>query len=342
MLANGAASTVEHCGWPELPTAAWGDTLATLHRWTQIVGKIRLTTSPPMNHWWQITLYVTPRGMSTSPMPYGSRLFEIEFDVIDRRLLVMDDAGRRAAVELAPKSVATFYRELLDVLRSLDIDVRIHRRPNEIPDAIPFDQDEVHRSYEPDHAVAFWRATAQAHRVMTAFRARFLGKASPVHFFWGGFDLAVTRFSGRRAPLHAPAAPNCPAYVMEEAYSHEVSSAGWWPLSPDLGPCFYSYMYPIPPGFADARVRPEAAFFSQQFGEFVLRYEDMLADPDPDRRLMEFLQSTYAAGADLAHWDRRALEPAIYPDERPPRHAWSTTAAGEISGQPRPSWSGGV
>lgn len=319
-------STEPH-GWSPLPSHdEWADTLTTLHMLSQVVGKVRLACAPPLSHWWQITLRTTPRGLTTTAMPHGRRLFQIDFDLIDHRIVVADSDGRTEAVALRARPVAEHYRELMGTLDAMGLPVAIIATPTEVEEAIPFAEDDVHRAYEPAHAEAFRGALLQAHRVLSEFRGPFVGKASPVHFFWGAFDLAVTRFSGRRAPRHAGGAPNCPDWVMEEAYSHEVSSAGWWPLSAGMGPFFYSYMYPGPAGFPDAAVRPEAAFFSQELGEFVLRHADVVAAADPDACVLEFCRSTYAAGADLAGWDRRALEPSGYPAERPPRGAWSTTA----------------
>jgi hypothetical protein len=310
--------------WPELPWTEWEPTISTLHMWTQIVGKVRMTLAPPLNHWWHVPLYVSARGLTTTAIPYGPRDFQVDFDLIDHRLLVTESGGGAFVIDLGPKSVAEFYRQFMDGLRGLGIDVRIWTHPVEVAESIPFESDEQHASYEPDHAHRFWLALTQADRVMTEFRARFLGKASPVHFFWGGFDHATTRFSGRRSWGHPGGAPNCAVWVMEEAYSHEVSSAGWWPQSKPPGPAFYSYMYPEPVGFDRAAVRPEAASYDQVFGEFVLPYDAVRAAADPDATLLDFFQSTYEAGVTLAGWDRAALEPGRLP-ERPPRSAWSNT-----------------
>jgi hypothetical protein len=311
-----------------MPWHDWSDTIATLHMWTQIVGKIRMAQTPPLNHWWHVPLYVSPRGLTTTSMPYGDRLFGIDFDFVDHRLVIADDAGRIAGFDLGPMSVATFYRRVMDELASLDIEVRIRTKPTEVAVAIPFDQDELHATYDRDHAHACWQGLTAAHRVLTRFRGPFIGKASPVHFFWGGFDLAVTRFSGRVAPRHPGGAPNCPDWVQEEAYSREVSSAGWWPLSPELGPAFYSYTYPQPAGFADAAVRPDAAAFDVTLGEFILRDDDLTEVADPESAVLDFLESTYDAGASLAGWNRRELE-GDYPSDGHVEHAWSaTTAAG--------------
>lgn len=294
--------------WPALPYEAWKDTLATLHMWTQIVGKIRMELSPAVNHWWHVPLYVCARGLTTTAIPHGVRSFEMEFDFIDHRLVVRTGEGEVRAVELRPRTVADFYAELMGVLDGLGLSVRINLTPQEVPHTIPFDQDTTHASYDAEAAHRGWRALAQADRVLRAFRARYQGKCSPVHFFWGSFDLALTRFSGREAPRH-PGAPGLPDHVTHEAYSHEVSSTGFWPGN-DAFPqaAFYTYFYPEPEGYKTAAVRPEAAFYSHEFGEFLLPYEAVRTADDPDAVLMEFLQSTYAAGADLAGWDRAALE----------------------------------
>jgi hypothetical protein len=288
----------------------WADTIDTLHMWTQVVGKIRLAQAPALNHWWHVPLYVTARGLTTSAMPYGDRLFQIDFDFIDHRLTTEDSAGGSFAIDLRPMSVAAFHRSLMAGLGSLDITVPIRTKPVEVAVAIPFELDEQHASYDRDHVAAFWEGLQAAHRLLSEFRGGFVGKASPVHFFWGGFDLAVTRFSGRPAPPHPGGVPNCPDWVMHEAYNQEVSSAGWWPTSRTLGPAFYSYMYPIPDGFDRAAVRPDPASFSTEFGEFVLREADMTQTENPESAVLDFLQTTYDAGADLAGWDRDALEVA--------------------------------
>jgi hypothetical protein len=313
--------------WPELPWPAWADTLATLHMWTQIVGKLRLAASPPASHWWHAPLYVTARGLTTSAMPHRGRLFQVDFDFIAHRVLIAESDGRAATIELAPKSVARFYREVMAALHSLDIEISILPRPVEVAEAIPFDEDEVHATYDPRHAHAFWQALIGAHRLLTVFAARFVGKAAPVHFFWGSFDLATSRFSGRRAPTHPGGMPNCPPWVMEEAYSHEVSSAGWWPLSRELGPAFYAYIYPEPPGYREASVRPAGGRFDTGLGEFILRHDDVRILEQPDEAVIAFLEDTYARAADLAHWPRQALEPADYPIDGNPRRAWSTSTS---------------
>jgi Family of unknown function (DUF5996) len=297
--------------WPSLPYAEWRDTCATLHMWTQVIGKIRLAQAPLINHWWQVPLYVTSRGLTTSPIPYGTRTFQIDFDFIDHRLVIETSDGATEGFALCPSTVADFYGEVFQRLKALGLGIRIWTTPVEIPDPIPFEQDLIHATYDPDYTNRFWRVLVQADRVFTAFRARFVGKASPVHFFWGSFDLAVTRFSGRRAPLH-PGAPNVSDRVTREAYSHEVSSCGFWPGGPGLEqPIFYSYAYAEPPGFRDALVHPAAAFYSQDFGEFILPYDAVRQAAEPDRALLNFLQSTYEAAANSAHWDRAALERAV-------------------------------
>jgi len=297
-----------------LPYEAWSDTLATLQLWTQIVGKVRLVQSPWVNHSWHVTLYVTARGLTTSPIPYGTRTFEIEFDFLAHRLEITTGEGRVAQVPLEPQTVAVFYARVMDALNGLDIDVRIHRKPNEIVEAIPFDRDQTHRSYDPAYANRFWRVLVHADRVLKMFRSRFAGKCSPVHFFWGGGDLAVTRFSGRPAPEHPGGIPNLPDRITREAYSHEVSSAGFWAGGgPIAYPAFYSYAYPEPAGFASAPLRPTGAFYSQDLREFILPYDVVRQSPSPDDTLLEFLQSTYEAAATLAAWDRPALERAAAP-----------------------------
>jgi hypothetical protein len=295
--------------WPPLPYAEWKDTLATLHMWTQIVGKIRLAQSPWTNHAWHVPLYVTARGLGTSPIPYEDRMFELDFDFIAHQLRISVSDGGTRSVALKPRSVADFYRELFHHLDELGIRVRIHGRPNEVQDAIPFDQDETHAAYDPEYANRFWRVLVQADRVFKQFRAGFIAKASPVHFFWGSFDLAATRFSGAPAPEHPGGVPNCPDWVTREAYSHEVSSCGFWPGGEAAPyPLFYSYAYPQPDGFAHAPVQPREARFDAALGEFVLPYEAVRASDAPDAALLAFLQSTYDAAATLGHWNRPALE----------------------------------
>jgi hypothetical protein len=295
--------------WPALPFAEWQDTAITLQMWTQIVGKIRLVQTPWTNHSWHVTSYLTSRGLTTSPIPHGHRTFEITFDFIDHELRIEKNDGQRRSIALKPQSVADFYRAMMNALDELDLPVRINLLPNEVEKPIAFDQDEQHRSYDPEYANRFWRVLAQSDRVFKEFRSRFCGKCSPVHFFWGSFDLAVTRFSGRLAPPHPGGIPHLPDAITREAYSQEVSSLGFWPGSvaaPD--PVFYSYAYPEPPGFAEARVRPEAASYYAKMREFVLPYDAVRASESPDDVLLEFAQTTYDAASGLGKWDRAALE----------------------------------
>jgi hypothetical protein len=295
--------------WPELPLTAWRSTCATLQLWTQIVGKIRLALTPWLNHSWHVTLYVTPRGLSTSPIPDGLRSFQIEFDFIDHRLKISASDGASRQFALAGHSVASFYAAVMAALAELGIRVAIDEVPNELPDPIPFSKDTQHASYDSDAAQRFFRILVNVDRVFKQFRTGFVGKASPVHFFWGSFDLAVTRFSGRRAPRHPGGVPHLPDDVACEAYSHEVSSAGFWPGGGAIDyPVFYSYAYPEPTGFRAVKVRPDAAFFSEALGEFVLPYDAVRTASDPDRALLDFLESTYLAAANAAKWDREALE----------------------------------
>ncbi len=299
--------------WPPLPYAEWADTRATLHLWTQVVGKIRLKRTPWLNHSWHVTLYVSARGLSTGLIPAATRSFQIDFDFIDRVLLIHTSDGQARQIALQPMSVANFYAEVTATLKSLGLDTTINPMPCEIPGAVPFDEDMAHRSYDAEAVQRFFLALTRANHVLWRFRSGFLGKVSPVHFFWGSFDLTVTRFSGRRAPRHPGGIPHLPNSVAQEAYSHEVSSAGFWPGSP--GPveyaAFYSYAYPAPAGFDAAKVAPRDAFFSKELGEFILPYGAMRSTRDPDATLMQFLQSTYAAAADLAKWDRKNLECAL-------------------------------
>jgi hypothetical protein len=300
---------VDDPSWPALPLAEWASSCATLHLWLQIVGKIRMVHTPPVNHWWHTTLYVSPRGVTTTLIPALPRAFEIEFDFIDHWLVIRSNDGNTRRMELRPRSVASFYRELQAHLGDLAIDAPIVPRPNEVADAIPFAVDEQHAAYDRDFVNRFWRALVNADRVFRKFRAPFVGKCSPVHFFWGAPDLAVTRFSGRPAPPHPGGIPNLPDSVAREAYSHEVSSAGFWPGGGAIDyPAFYSYAYPEPGGFAAAPVRPSAAFYSKDLREFVLPYDAVREAASPDAMLREFLQSTYDAAADLGRWDRAALE----------------------------------
>src|SRR5579884_757423 len=301
-----------HDRWPALPLAAWQDTRDTLHLWTQIVGKVRLALTPWLNHSWHVALYVTARGLTTSPVPDRGRMFQIDFDFIDHLLWIRVSDGEYRQVMLRPVTVAEFYDDVMIALRELGIVVAIDAMPSEIADAAPFEKDIEHKSYDAEYAHRFWRILVATHEVFARFRTGFLGKASPVHFFWGSFDLAVTRFSGRHAPKHPGGVPHLPDAVAQEAYSHEVSSAGFWPGGGGYDEAaFYSYAYPAPAGFADARVKPADAFWSKELGEFLLPYEAMRALADPDTALIEFLQSTYDAAADLGHWDRANLECAL-------------------------------
>jgi hypothetical protein len=298
--------------WPALPLQQWQDTYDTLHLWTQIVGKTRMALAPMMNHWWHVTLYLTARGLSTSPMPAGDRTVEVEFDFLDHVLSVRTSDGATRGMKLAPRTVADFHQEYLGLLHSLDLHPAIWPHPVEMPDPlVPFGEDRVHQAYDADAAQRCFRVLAQVDRVMKEFRARFLGKCSPVHFWWGGFDLSCTRFSGRPAPRHPGGVPHCPDYVQVEAYSHECISAGWWPgagLSPLGEAAFYAYAYPAPPGLADAAIGPAQASYRSDLGEFILSYEAVRSSPQPEEDLLTFLQSTYQAAANLAHWDRAALE----------------------------------
>jgi hypothetical protein len=311
--ANGSGETATDPGrsaaWPNLTPPPWDDTRDTLHLWTQIVGKVRLGLTPMINHWWQVPLYVSSRGLTTSLMHAGGRGVEIEFDFIDHVLDLRTTDGGRRRVALEPRSVASFYAATMAALDELGVTVRLFARPSEVVDAIPFDQDELHRAYDADAARRFWLLLVQAHRVMVQFRAGFIGKASPVHFFWGGADLATTRFSGRRAPKHPGGVPNCPDWVQEMAYSHEVSSCGYWPSGSDEG-SFYAYAYPQPDGFPDWHVEPAAAYYDDKLGEFLLPYAAVRTAPDPDAALLSFFQTTYEAAAELAGWDRASLEVA--------------------------------
>jgi hypothetical protein len=301
--------TVSPEPWPSLAFEAWRDTCATLHMWTQIVGKIRLVQTPWVNHSWHVTLYVTARGLTTSPIPHGTRTFQIDFDFVDHRLLIQTSDGGSRTIELRPRSVASMYAEVGANLAALGLDVNIRTTPNEVVNAVPFEKDHQHASYDPEYANRFWRALVQVDRVFKQFRARFIGKCSPVHFFWGSFDLAVTRFSGRPAPQHPGGVPNFPDWIAREAYSHEVSSCGFWPGGEALPhPVFYTYAYPEPAGFKGAALRPKSATYNTALGEFVLPYDDVRQAESPDAVLLEFLQSGYAAAADLGAWDRAALE----------------------------------
>lgn len=295
--------------WPGLAFEDWKDTLATVHLWTQIVGKIRLRQTPWINHSWHVTLYVSASGLTTGSVPYEDGVFQVEFDFIHHALHITTSAGGVARVQLYPRSVADFYRELFEKLNSVGIDAYIYAAPNEIDPAIPFEQDETHRSYDAERVHDFFLALVNIHNVFIRFRARFTGKCSPVHFFWGAFDMAVTRFSGRRAPEHPGGAPNMPTSVMQEAYSHEVSSCGFWPGSEQFPhPVFYAYCYPTPEEFSQQPVKPNEAFYSQEMGEFMLLYEVVQRSDDPEDILLQFLQTTYEAAANTGNWDRHALE----------------------------------
>lgn len=291
-------------GWPNLSFKEGQATLATLQLWMQIVGKIRLAQAPHINHWWQVPLYVTCRGLTTSPVPYGSRRFQIDFDFIDHRLAIQTSDGSTESFALQPMTVADFHGEFMRRMQSLGLNVRIWTTPVEIPDPVPFESDREHCAYDKDHVLRLWRALLQADRIFTAFRARFIGKVSPVHFFWGAFDLAVTRFSGRAAPLH-PGAPNLALHVARESYSMEVSSCGFWPGGPGMEQAvFYAYAYPEPAGFKGSKIKPQAAFYSNELKEFILPYEDVRRAQSPDETLLGFLQSTYDVAADLGGWPR--------------------------------------
>ena len=308
---NGASNQ-----WAPLPFAEWKDTAITLHMWTQIVGKIRLTLSPWTNHSWHVTLYVTSRGLTTSPIPHGTSTFEIRFDFIDHELRILKSDGAVRVLKLRPQPVAKFYREVMNALAEMKLPVTINTTPNEIENPISFDQDDEHRSYDPEYANRFWHVLVQSDRVFKEFRSRFCGKCSPVHFFWGSFDLAVTRFSGRPAPPHPGGVPHLPDEITREAYSQEVSSLGFWPgnaVAPT--PVFYSYAYPEPPGFAETKVQPEAALYLPKLREFILPYDTVRTAEKPDDVLLDFAQSAYDAASKLGKWDRAALEekkPALH------------------------------
>ena len=290
--------------WPALPLSEWADTYATLHMWSQMVGKARLALSPRVNHWWEVPLYVTARGLTTSPIPYKKGVFEAEFDFIEHKLDIRTSNNETRTLRLAPRSVADLYAEFLDTLRSLEVHAKIWAMPVEIPNPIRFDQDRQHASYDPEYAQRFWRILVTVDSIFKEFRSRFIGKSSPVHFFWGSFDLAVTRFSGRRAP-ERPGADR----ITREAYSHEVISVGFWPGGGEVkGPAFYAYASPEPAGFGRSPVRPPKAFYNPQMSEFFLMYDDARLSESPRDALLEFCQSTYEAGANLAKWDRENLE----------------------------------
>jgi len=287
--------------WPELPLDEWEDTYRTLHMWTQIVGKVRLRLAPLQNHWWNCALYVNTRGLTTSPIPYRHAAFELQFNFIDHQLELHVSNGVKGSVALAPKSVAAFYRETLSLLREAGVETQINSKPQEVPNPVPFEQDEIHASYDPEYANRMWRILLSVDSVLKEFRAKFIGKSSPAHFFWGSFDLCCTRFSGRRAPPRK-------GIITSEAYSHECHSIGWWPGSGDFkGPAFYAYMAPEPPGFAE-RASLKGGGYNAQMHEFILMYDDVRRAKSPREEILEFAQRTYEAGADLARWDRAALE----------------------------------
>jgi hypothetical protein len=299
--------------WPELHLASWKDTCDTLHMWTQIVGKTRLALTPLVNHWWNVPLYTSARGLTTSPMPCGPRLLEVEFNFLDHKLEIRCSDGAARQMALAPRSVADFYAEYMSELGSLNIRPHIWKMPVEVADPIPFDQDYIHASYDPEAAQRFWRILASVTEVCKIFRSGFIGKSSPVHFFWGSFDLAVSRFSGRRAPVRNDPDPVL-RKIMREAYSHEVISAGWWPGGGAMDDAaFYAYAAPAPPGLEQQPVRPEKAFYHAQAGEFILMYDDVRRAASPTKTLMDFLQSTYEAAATVAKWDRESLERPVQP-----------------------------
>lgn len=294
--------------WPPLPLAAWEESRATLHMWTQIVGKIRLALSPHVNHWWQVPLYVSSRGLTTTAMPYERELLTLEFDFLEHVLQIISSSGVQQQMQLEPRSVADFYEELMARLEEMGMPVRILGRPVEVVEATPFAEDHEHDAYDAEAVQRFWRVLIQADRVLNEFRGAFTGKASPVQFFWGSFDLTASRFSGRTAPPHPGGMPNVADWVMREAYSREVSSAGFWPGSMGVDAAFYSYAYPAPPGYAAAPVEPEGAMYHDTLGEFVLPYETVRQAADPEKALRQFLDSTYEAAAELGNWDRAALE----------------------------------
>ena len=305
MIATPAADPI----WPDLTYSAWSETLATLQLWTQIVGKIRLAQTPWLNHSWHVTLYVTSRGLTTSPIPHSGRTFEIEFDFLAQQLIIAASDGGRRTIALEPRTVADFYAAVSSALSELKIPVRINEYPCEIAGATRFSEDRIHSAYDRDHAQRFWQVLVQVDRVFKQFRTGFVGKASPVHFFWGSFDLAVTRFSGRRAPAFTGKAPGLDAKVMQEAYSHEVSSAGFWPGGNGIDyAAFYSYAYPTAAQFKNCPVTPDGAAFNETLGEFLLPYDVVREAADPDAALLSFLQSTYEAAAQSAHWNRTELE----------------------------------
>ncbi|MDY6898229.1 MAG: DUF5996 family protein [Cyanobacteriota bacterium] len=293
--------------FPSLPSKSWQETSSTLQLWTQVIGKIRMELTPLINHWWNVTLYVTSRGLTTSSIPYETRSFQIDFDFIAHELCISTSDGERRTFALKPYSVAEFYQKTMDALSSLDIKVKIWTMPQEVSNPIKFEEDTKHASYDPEYAHRFWQVLLQSNRVFTQFRSRFMGKVSPTHFFWGSFDLALTRFSGRKAPKH-PGVSGMPDFITHEAYSHEVSSCGFWPGGGGVEPFFYSYAYPEPEGFKDYKIQPEGAYFHKDIHEFVLPLETLRLSDNPDETLLSFLQSTYEAAAVLGKWDREALE----------------------------------
>jgi hypothetical protein len=303
--------TIVSSDWPDLAFSGWAETCATLHLWMQVVGKVRLAHAPMLNHWWQVPFYVTCRGLTTSPIPHHSRTFQIDFDFIDHVLKIQTSKGESDSMVLNPRTVADFHEEFMRRLRGLGLETRIWTMPVEIADAIPFEQDKEHASYDRDYVARFWRILVQVDRVLKQFRAQFLGKVSPVHFFWGSFDMAVTRFSGRRAPKMIGDSPHLGAWVMQEAYSHEVSSCGFWPGNGGFGKAaFYSYAYPEPRGFASAPVLPDRAFYDPKLRQFLLPYDAVRQAPLPDEPLIQFCESAYLAAAELGRWDRAEMERA--------------------------------
>jgi len=301
--------TISTTSWPAIPVADWQETRDTLHMYLQVIGKVRMANTPLVNHWWNVTLYPTARGLTTSLMPHPTGpAFQIDVDVLASILEIGTVHGDRRTLPLEPRPVAEFYAAVMELLADLGVPTRIWPMPVEIPDAISFPEDRVHAAYDPDAVARFWAALVETTRVFTAFRGRFLGKASPVHLFWGGLDLATSRYSGRTAPVYANAVPNCGPQVMREAYSHEVSSCGYWPGGPGAEGAFFSYTYPEPPGFREVTLRPEGARWDDDLALFVLPYELVRTSPDPDAFLLDFLQSSYEAAARTANWDRAALE----------------------------------
>lgn len=309
MAVSATLSDAPQC-WPAIRLADWKDTYATLHMWTQIIGKIRLELTPRVNHWWNVPLYLSSRGLTTSMIPYGDRAFEIEFDFVEHKLMIRTTGDKTAAVALAPRTVADFYKQVMTALRSLGIEVHIWKMPVEVADPIPFDEDNVHAAYDGEYVRRLWRILLSVDSVFKVFRSRFVGKSSPVHFFWGSFDLAITRFSGRRAPERDDADPVL-RKIMREAYSHEVISAGWWPGSGEIQEAaFYCYAAPTPAGFGAQAVRPAEALYHSGLGEYLLMYDDVRRTKSPSAAMMDFLESTYSAGAITGNWDRKALEAA--------------------------------